>query len=91
MNTQDIQDLIMSYVFSLATVPLWYINAWNAATTRSAAFDEVWLRSTGWISPADVWNREYPKYRLNEDGRTGHWAITFPDEQSYIWFVLKWS
>lgn len=81
----------MNYIFSLSTVPLWYVNAWNAATRRPAAAGEVWPPPTGPISPADVWNREYPKYRLNENGRTGYWTITFPDEQSYVWFVLKWS
>jgi hypothetical protein len=79
MNTQDIQDVIMSYTVDVSDSPKWFINAW-----RDSFFDNDVRRGT-----LLRWNSSYPDYVFSM-GRE-EITVTFPDEQSYVWFVLRWS
>jgi hypothetical protein len=87
MNTQDIQDLIMSYVVDVTYSPNWYVNAWMDAYYKSG--DQI--REGGDQIREGNWNRSYPDYVYNWSGSSGPNTITFPDEQTYIMFLLRWS
>lgn len=72
----------MSYVVDVTHQPKWYVNAWMDAFYMSGA------RLTG----DNSWNLFYPDYVFNWGaGPYGPNTVTFPDEQSYIMFLLRWS
>ena len=70
----------MSYIVDVTYSPRWYVNAWVDAFTKRDYDDH-----------AGHWNRAYPDYVFNWGGIDGPNTVAFPDEQSYIWFKLKWS
>ena len=73
----------MSYVVNVTDKPKWYVNAWfNAFYT---------FGKTDTFARADGWGNAYPDYVWKWGGIDGPNTVTFPDEQSYIWFVLRWS
>ena len=72
----------MSYVVDVTYTPKWYLNAWCDAVYKSAARGSL---------GGDHWARLYPDYVYNWGGYAGPTTVTFPDEQSYTWFVLRWS
>lgn len=74
----------MSYVVDVTDKPKWFINAWRDAFKRSP-------RDGSAIKTERSWDRLYPDYVYKWGGDFGPTTITFPDEQSYIWFRLKWS
>ena len=69
----------MSYaVIAYEDVTVWFENAWeNVSDSISGAIRGF------------MWHEAYNSI-LEYDG-DGAWKITFPSEQDYIWFVLKWS
>ena len=74
----------MSYVVEVTYSPNWYVNAWcDVYYAKGATLHELPF--------ADGWNHAYPDYVYNWGGIDGPATVTFPDEQSYTWFVLKWS
>ena len=78
----------MSYVVDVGSRysdrPKWFINAWRDAFKREDLRDP---RRAGRRS----WFRLYPDYVHTWGGDHAPTTVTFPDEQTYIWFVLKWS
>jgi len=69
----------MSYeVTADEEVTVWFANAWeNVCDPVNGAIHGF------------MWHEAYNSI-LEYDG-DGKWKITFPSEQDYIWFVLKWS
>lgn len=84
----------MSYVVELTNIrPTWFVNAWIDSFKKGLKSDrlryvEKYLRGEK-IDVAYDWNHAYPDCVYKDDyfGET----VTFPDEQSYAWFVLRWS
>lgn len=74
----------MSYIVDVTYSPNWYVNAWVDAFYKSASLRD-------YDDHAGYWNRSYPDYVYNWGGIDGPNTVTFPDEQSYIWFKLRWS
>ena len=74
----------MSYIVDVTYSPRWYVNAWVDAFHKKASH-------RGYDDPDGYWNRAYPDYVFNWGGIDGPNTVTFPDEQSFVWFKLKWS
>ena len=73
----------MSYIVDVTDKPKWFLNAWRDAFKISP--DRDWKRARR------SWFRLYPDYVYTWGGDHAPTTVTFPDEQSYVWFVLKWS
>ena len=71
----------MSYVVEVdfKPYPNWYINAYQDSLVNDGVPRGV----------SSSWNLRYPDYvhLMNIERIT----VTFPDEKTYTWFVLKWS
>lgn len=80
----------MSYVVALklATyMPSWFSNAWSPIYEHR---DKGEVRDL--YSQIAAWNKTYNNVIAVEQPDSGWvWTITFPTEQDYTWFVLKWS
>ena len=72
----------MSYIVDVTDKPKWFLNAWYDAFKISPEPRKLARRS---------WVRLYPDYVYTWGGYAGPTTVTFPDEQTYTWFVLKWS
>lgn len=75
----------MSYVVDVTDIPDWLQNSWSDVYDR--------YLEGGEIGPFPCWSSTYGYvYELVDNAVLyGNRTVTFPDEQSYIWFVLKWS
>ena len=73
----------MSYVVTLKATrsPRWFINAWDQIMSSRMELVETTICS---------WNEIYDSM-LAIEKPAFVWTITFPTEQDYTWFVLKWS
>ena len=69
----------MSYIVDVTDSPKWFVNAWA----------DAFYKSHPKTISRDSWNRSYPDYVHKGSAKCD--TVTFPDEQSYIWFMLKWS
>lgn len=69
----------MSYVVDVTDNPKWFSNAWV----------DAFYKSHPRTVSRDSWNCAYPDYVYK--GNAHFETVTFPDEQSYTWFLLKWS
>jgi hypothetical protein len=58
---------------------IWFENAWANLYTLTGGDPELTV----------VWEGTYNSTILFING--DEWEITFPSEQDYIWFVLRWS
>ena len=83
----------MSYVVDVTYSPKWYVNAWCDAFYKSDAdaWVDAFYKSGEKTMPDHGWNISYPDYVYNWGGGDGPNTVTFPDEQSYVWFRLRWS
>ena len=72
----------MSYVVTVYDdITVWFENAW---ADLFSAFSQP-----GSPLLTDMWYKAYDN--IIEFVGGDEWKITFPSEQDYIWFVLKWS
>ena len=69
----------MSYVVDVTDSPKWFSNAWR----------DAFYNSHPRTISRNGWNRIYPDCVWEGNGL--YETVTFPDEQSYTWFVLRWS
>lgn len=81
-------EMVMSY---LVTVPRdadatnWFPNAVNNAWVKH----KPTMRQKKNYTLPDYWALEYDStVGLDDKGR---WVVSFPTEQDYTWFLLKWG
>ena len=79
----------MSYVVKIIPVkymPSWFRNAWSSVRHHYDRGD-VLSRDRR----INAWNKTYNNVITVGENPEYVWTVTFPTEQDYTWFLLKWS
>ena len=86
----------MSYIVELTNIrPQWFVNAWLDSfqeakrKSQSGQTYPVKYLIDGFTDITYHWNHVYPDCVYKDDA-FGE-KVTFPDEQTYTWFLLRWS